>query len=460
MRCGVCGTDNPEGARFCASCGSAFDVTSQYLEPMTTNGVQQQEPPVAATEPPRTPSGLNEAANGTNAQVTEPKAQASRHGLSKKVLVALLGLAAVTVVAVVALFFVVPQFRANVVLLDYDGKGTVSKELEGWKGSSATLPGPIVVREGYIFLGWVPNDARGNEGMMKEGDQVELDGRGLYRGVWSITLSFDGNGADQGKTESIASDSGGAFVFPESGFSRKGFVFAGWSESKEEREYTRLPGEKGYAYEPTTYYAIWIPQLDLQTVTVKGLEGASGSIEGWDTNTGVVALLIKNETGMTVSFSTDLTLHDDAGSIVGTEMDYVSCIGAGETTLAYSSPYDTTKATQARYAIEVQEVGDFYEPAINAIKQEVASVDKDGLSLKLTNTGDKAVRIDQVKAVAKDGDGALYLANGYYYVLLKPGESGSVTFNNESLLTYGQNVSDWREVECTFYVSCYSEKEF
>lgn len=64
---------------------------------------------------------------------------------------------------VAALFFVIPSFRAEIMLIDLDGNETVSKELGGWKGSSVALPGPIVEREGYNFVGWAPNGATSNE---------------------------------------------------------------------------------------------------------------------------------------------------------------------------------------------------------------------------------------------------------------------------------------------------------
>lgn len=50
MRCGVCGSDNPDGVRFCGSCGNVLDDPNQYHD-FSANNMVQQEPPAVVAGP-------------------------------------------------------------------------------------------------------------------------------------------------------------------------------------------------------------------------------------------------------------------------------------------------------------------------------------------------------------------------------------------------------------------------
>lgn len=376
---------------------------------------------------------------------SEPKGSSGR---PQKTLV----IVAVALVAIAAIAFLV--FSASVpsktiTLYDFDSDKNEKQEIEGRQGGTVVLPDPSVEYDGYVFAGWVPMESLDDEDVMEPGTEVNVDDHSAYRAVWNPLVSFDGNGADLGSMEPIVAGSGGHFELPEPEYTKEGYLFSGWSTDKD-GGYVEQSDAESYVVEPTTYYAIWIPQLVIGYASVTDLNGVSGTIEGWDSTMGAAVLVVTNDTDQTLVMDAAIAELSKSGNKLEESYGYYCGVGPGESRLL--SMYSTEKSgATATYAITV-EPDSFNASIASQITDEVISIDKNELCLKITNTGDEEAYIGDIGLIAVDDLGAQRVANSYLSMSLKPGESGEAVFDMDSMVVYGQKVPDWTKVEYSLYV--------
>lgn len=118
-------------------------------------------------------------------------------------------------------------------------------------------------REGYSFVGW-SYDSDGE--VLKEAPVIE-SGTTTFYAIWELvgpryqyTVTFDGNGATSGSTDSVilsGDDYSQTIIFPVCGYEREGYIFAGWGFNSEAVIAFQPGEERTDITSDTTFYAIW-----------------------------------------------------------------------------------------------------------------------------------------------------------------------------------------------------------
>ncbi len=147
-----------------------------------------------------------------------------------------------------------PERTEYTVTFDSAGGSEVSSMtvLEGEKGRVPTKP----TKPGYTFDGWYFGEERWSFSQ----NPITQDMHVVAKWVPSEnTITFDGNGADEGSVEEMKGTTGSVIVLPENSFAKEGYTFGGWS--------TDLSGdivyEAGEEYTVSTdsvntIYAVWV----------------------------------------------------------------------------------------------------------------------------------------------------------------------------------------------------------
>ena len=156
--------------------------------------------------------------------------------------------------------------------INYNGNGATGG---GTASSSHTYNVPKALttngftREGFTFAGWsysmggtpaFANGASVNNLTTINGEQIEL------YAIWDInkyTIAYDGNGATGGATSPTLCTYNTNAAIADSGFTRTGYVFSGWSTEKDGKV-TYKPGQtvKNLTEkngETVILYAVWTP---------------------------------------------------------------------------------------------------------------------------------------------------------------------------------------------------------
>ncbi len=156
--------------------------------------------------------------------------------------------------------------------INYNGNGATGG---GTASSSHTYDVPKALttngftREGFTFAGWsysmggtpaFANGASVNNLTTINGEQIEL------YAIWDInkyTIAYDGNGATGGATSPTLCTYNTNAAIADSGFTRTGYVFSGWSTEKDGKV-TYKPGQtvKNLTEkngETVVLYAVWTP---------------------------------------------------------------------------------------------------------------------------------------------------------------------------------------------------------
>ena len=105
-------------------------------------------------------------------------------------------------------------------------------------GTLCKLPSNAYRKTGYTFLGWTskPNDDNViNDGNSVNFTNIPKDNVVILYAKWkanNYTISFDGNGYSSGDTASVACTYDQNCVLPKNGFSKTGYTFKGWANSR------------------------------------------------------------------------------------------------------------------------------------------------------------------------------------------------------------------------------------
>lgn len=102
MRCKNCGTENPDGSRFCATCGKPLEQ-----EEPAKNVAEQKEEAVQNAEEQKEEVARNTEETLTSTAETKSLTQTKSRGLNKF----LIGLACAVVVVVIAAGFLISRAR-------------------------------------------------------------------------------------------------------------------------------------------------------------------------------------------------------------------------------------------------------------------------------------------------------------------------------------------------------------
>ena len=149
------------------------------------------------------------------------------------------------------------------------GSGEV-EDLQYVKGEEFTIPDFSVTRNGYAFVGWTYEDE-----LYHASDKVIInDTTAKFVATYSrlCFISFDTNGAN-GSIERIKVQNDSSVTIPGIALSKDGFIFRGWSLSKD--------GDKAYDDNQTfffnynediTLYALWAYDIDYVQITIDSID--------------------------------------------------------------------------------------------------------------------------------------------------------------------------------------------
>ena len=148
-----------------------------------------------------------------------------------------------------------------------------------------------IYKPGYVFDGWYYGDEKWSFIGYVVTEDIVLEAKWIAN---ENTLYFDGNGCDNGSTESMIIKSGESATLTKNGFSRPGYTFMGWShaldgtvEFLDGAEYT-MGTNSSY-----TLYAVW--RVNENTLVFNGNGSTSGEMNNVTVYTGGKINLPLNE---------------------------------------------------------------------------------------------------------------------------------------------------------------------
>lgn len=227
----------------------------------------------------------------------------------------------------------------------------------------------------------------------------------------TYTILFAGNGSTSGTMSSQEVEEDSTFTVPDSGFSRYGYTFAGWSRSTTGSAAYQA-GDEVQATGAMTLYAVWEPDFDESSLTVT-------PDDVWETADGGTAhgFIITNDSAYTLSYT--VTFADGSGRSF--------TAGPGGERFAWS--------TSASYEIDdidaTEEV-----PADEAFSWTESSYTGDDLTIRVTNNSSDTRDCD-VAYVVLESEIVSYSSSFSQYSMrsvddLPPGASTNVTFDQAS----------------------------
>ena len=335
--------------------------------------------------------------------------------------------------------------------IDFDGNMATTGQVDSMRlsgPSELTLPDNGFVREGYAFAGW-SEDADARSGVMP-GDALSVDGPTTFYAIWLPLATFDGNGADEGKIESVAAGLDGALSLPECTFKRKDCVFRGWMD-KGDREWDSREGDFRRQVlgvgstvalsEPMSFAAVWdygdnvTSQVSLDPVMSGMSEDGIGS--------GAVFYVTNNS-----PYTLDLNCNMDV-------QDRMYCLAPGQTSLAVFAKFgyydwsEHSPSVQACAPLEGQSsLEGLYRIAENA-------VGNGSLEVEVVNTSGRKLRLHRARVLGRRADRQVVKEDNKieaYGVLLEPGESITTGFG-----MFSNDDTDWPTYGRSYYVYGYAE---
>lgn len=154
-------------------------------------------------------------------------------------------------------------------------------------GTSVTLKANSFTREGYEFGGWSISADVNYATYEDRGTYTFYGDRTLYA-VWELpantcVITFDGNGGTtaSGATTTTQRVSGSSSSYSATAkldanpFTRSGYVFLGWSTSKDATTASYSDEYASYTvYYNTTLYAVWVSEASAITITLDANDGS------------------------------------------------------------------------------------------------------------------------------------------------------------------------------------------
>lgn len=172
------------------------------------------------------------------------------------------------------------KWNINTYTITYDLGGGVNDENNpiayNVESDDITLNNPT--RSGYTFAGW--NSKLGNKQFNPTISQGSI-GDISFEATWEANLNtivFFGNGNTDGETKSQQAYTNSKLKLNANGYVREGYVFSGWSETKNglvkyvDRSEITVPTDSVYEL-----YAVWSPNLN--TITFNGNGSDSGTMD-------------------------------------------------------------------------------------------------------------------------------------------------------------------------------------
>lgn len=158
------------------------------------------------------------------------------------------------------------NWAPNLNTIIFNGNGNTSGEMnsvQGYTDSTIKLPSNSFIKTGYHFKGWSFTE-KGTAALEEEASFIvgTLSIVNLYA-VWEAnvnTITFHGNGADEGEMEKESISTDETQNLSSNGFSKAGYHFVGWSKSSTgQAEYD--DGQEYLMGAENNYdlYAVWQP---------------------------------------------------------------------------------------------------------------------------------------------------------------------------------------------------------
>lgn len=359
-------------------------------------------------------------------------------------------LGAIALVAILAAlaFFVILPATAPTITFESGMETAGSMEDMRASGETITLPENSYIIDGYQFGGWATPDGQ----TFKPGDEVPSSQSQTYIAIWNPEVVFDGNGSDGGQPmESVYIEEGSPAKAPDSTFTRKGYVFSGWSTQKDASIATYHPGDDFKVTEPTTLYAIWIkgsPVIELSAQEIgKALDG---EVDDWTPcNGNHCGLIITNDTGKPIKLEGTFTFTPQDGGENYEVSDYAFCLAAGQVTILAANY--ATPASKVSYHVTVSNPDTWNSPMDGKFGTEVRDLTEDGVTLAFKNTGTEKIDLSGILCVLVAPDGTRFIANSYIVESVAPNGTIEAKFSQSSLYTIGAQL-DWEECDRSFFV--------
>ncbi len=448
---GVKGTASQADAPTAAA-GSPTPATGTQPTPpegAPTPPASSPTPPTGAPTPPTSSPTPREAPPKQTPQAT-PTADAGKKKLPVIPIVA--GIVAVVLVGVLVFLFL-PK-PSSITFEGDNGAEGATEPLSAMAGETVTLPENGFTRDGYEFAGWVPSSARDSE-PLAPGTQVSADDATSYVAVWKIKFTFDGNGADGGETAPIFGTEYSEVPLPECGFTRKGYLFAGWTTNKDDGfGFGSLkPGDTYIVGAPTTFYATWVTGSPVVELSIKELDKAStGNIDSWNPAVGNCGVVVTNDTGKPVQLKAEFVFTPAAGGDDYKTSDFNTCLAAGDKTLIVGMYAEA--ASKVTYSITAENPYDFAKTIGGHFSAEVDELSPEHVALNFKNTDADKIELQGVPCLLTDQAGNHFIAIPNATTTLEKGKTTKVVFDDEALLNKHVEVN-WEECDREYFLKAY-----
>ncbi len=440
-------TQNDTDARNAASPAGA-PAAAAGTQPTQATGA----PPTPSAGAPTPPASASTSREASPTQT--PPATSTTNADKKKppVIPIVAGVVAVVLVGVLVFLFL-PK-PASITFEGGNGAQGTTEPISAGAGQTITLPENGFTRDGYEFVGWVPSSARDSE-PLAPGTQVSADDAPSYVAAWEIKFTFDGNGADGGETAPVFGAEYSDVPLPECGFTRKGYLFAGWTTNKDDGYGfgSLKPGDTYVAGAPTTFYATWITGSPVVELSIKELDKAStGNIDNWNPAVGNCGIVVTNDTGNPIQLKAEFVFTPAVGGDDYKSSDFNTCLAAGDKTLLVGLYAEA--ASKATYSVTAEKTYDFAKTIGGHFSAEVDEISPDHVALNFTNTDANKIELQGVPCLLTDPAGNHFIALPSATTTLEKGKSTKIVFDDSTLMNRHVDVN-WEECDREYFLKAY-----
>ena len=449
MRCEKCGNELLDGAKFCPECGTPV-AAHDNEDVAQTQEMPKPEPPAPEPTAPE-PSAPEPTAP------EPPQADAPKPWYTTTPARIVMGVCGVILV-VVGIVRIVGAFgpssggsggsgglsagglgngkdSGSVATITFDGGGAHEGEvtaIEAQKGSTFKLPENGFTWKDCEFAGWVPSNNKDSE-PLPAGTEQTAEESTTYTAAWNVTISFDGNGSEEGKMQAVTALSGSLFELPQCKFKRDGFTFGAWTTNLDDGEGTKRyqPGDEYPVHGPVTFYARWDEGAPRASVSITDAKKeVTGSLSGWGGKASGCILLVKNDTSDTLNIDADFKFFSGKAD-KGHQTDNALAVGPGQTVMLYG--IDLKHADGVNYTVTCKKSEAWMLPLDKNLDVQATESDADHLKLTITNNGTYPVLIAKVRCMVLDKEGTYHGGDSFTYGTIEPGKSLDATFEKSNM---------------------------
>jgi uncharacterized repeat protein (TIGR02543 family) len=251
-----------------------------------------------------------------------------------------------------------------------------------------------------------------------------------------VTISFNSNGADDGKVDAITCNSNEQVTLPSGNkLTRDGYKFMGWATERDGKPVYKTAATFSTGSD-VTLYAQWSLSSTVEPYIV------SCDQHNAQDGTVVVVLTVQNRSDVTVDMKADFTFNGLSAKTVDTGSDQALSVGAGEITVLETSSSEAN-IKDVSYGVTSTEPKYSNRSLASCVTMEEVSCNDSGLTIRITNKSEATAVLWYCVAYGKNDTGEfayLPIQVDQNDQQLKPQKSRVVVFEGSQWKALDYNV--------------------